>query len=207
MPKDMSQTLFEAAGAEVVNSKMLVTLFLDSGTKYYVANSTREYVIDDHLYEAMQIKRGPITTSVDGKVEKIEVSFSNITRKWAIMMALNGNKFNNRVCLIEEYFPDCPDEKPVLIFEGIMNAPKMSLIEFQIDVIKTVGDYDSQSPNITFGPNCQYRFKDGRCRYTGSETKCDRTMARCIALGNVLNIGGHPSVPNEMIIKNSRFGA
>lgn len=43
---------------------------------------------------------------------------------------------------------------------------------------------------------CRFAFKgaDGRCGYSGSETECDRTFARCTALGNQSRYGGFPGV-------------
>lgn len=44
--------------------------------------------------------------------------------------------------------------------------------------------------------SCRFAFKgaDGRCGYSGSETVCDRTFARCSALGNQMRYGGFPGV-------------
>lgn len=39
-------------------------------------------------------------------------------------------------------------------------------------------------------PTCHLRFKGTRCGYGGSETQCDRTYARCYALGNSDNFRG-----------------
>jgi hypothetical protein len=39
---------------------------------------------------------------------------------------------------------------------------------------------------------CCFRFKDEHCGYRGAETECDKTFARCHALGNVRRFGGIP---------------
>lgn len=42
---------------------------------------------------------------------------------------------------------------------------------------------------------CRYkRFKGAMCGYSGVETSCDRTLARCKALGNHARFGGFPGV-------------
>ncbi len=51
--------------------------------------------------------------------------------------------------------------------------------------------------------SCRWRrFKGGRCGYTGEETWCDRSYARCSELGNTDNFGGFrwlPSLENKEI--------
>jgi len=37
---------------------------------------------------------------------------------------------------------------------------------------------------------CRFSFKDERCGYSGSETVCDRTFARCTELNNLERYGG-----------------
>lgn len=43
---------------------------------------------------------------------------------------------------------------------------------------------------------CRFVFKgtDGRCGYSGLETSCNRTLARCKELGNSTRYGGFPGV-------------
>jgi hypothetical protein len=45
-------------------------------------------------------------------------------------------------------------------------------------------------------------FKGLECGYTGSESKCDRSYARCESLNNTANFGGErwlPSIENANI--------
>lgn len=39
---------------------------------------------------------------------------------------------------------------------------------------------------------CPHRFKGHRCKYSGAETDCDKTIQRCAELGNTVNHGGFP---------------
>jgi phage-related protein len=46
---------------------------------------------------------------------------------------------------------------------------------------------------------CRYEvFKGTACGYSGSETVCDRTFARCIELGNEARFGGQPGIPGGL---------
>jgi hypothetical protein len=43
-------------------------------------------------------------------------------------------------------------------------------------------------------PNCPWAFKSTECGYAGGESACDKTSARCTALGNYGNFGGRKFV-------------
>jgi phage-related protein len=42
--------------------------------------------------------------------------------------------------------------------------------------------------------HCRYIFKDAWCGYSGGETECDKTLARCRVLLNSTRYGGFPGV-------------
>ena len=55
-------------------------------------------------------------------------------------------------------------------------------------------------PFREYGPACTYRrFKGPQCGYAGSETECDRTLARCTALSNSARFGGFRYLPAEEV--------
>lgn len=75
-------------------------------------------------------------------------------------------------------------------------------------------EWDSAGITFTLGPNadpslgrlpfreyasiCTYRkFRGAQCAYAGAETTCDRTWARCYALGNSSRFGGFISMPPD----------
>jgi hypothetical protein len=176
----------------------------------FVANDTDNLIIPDtcidsnyanRIYFAADITRGSIDTSIDGQVEKCNVKISNKWQLWAAVFANCGNIMNNRPCVLLQYFLDYPNEAPIVLFSGVMNNIQMTASQFGWDIKRSVVDFNEDGPNYTYDVGCQWVFKSFRCGYTGSETTCDRTLTRCLALQNVINFGGHPSVPREMVVK------
>jgi len=55
----------------------------------------------------------------------------------------------------------------------------------------------SRFPLHAYSKNiCRYEvFKGTACGYSGAETTCNRTFARCIELGNQERFGGQPGLP------------
>ena len=231
MSKPMSTTVETALQQEEVSTRMLLEIYLkvtdipsitlttvsdyfsvENGFLVFrfVANDTQDLIIpvtctDESFigkrYVNAEIERGSIDTSTDGQVEKTSVKMSNKLQEWAAIFASLGNIMNNRRCVVYEYFPDFPSEPPINVFEGVINGVRMTASQFEWELTRSVVDFDAESPNMTYDVSCQWKFRDFHCRYTGTLTKCDKTLARCIQMNNVLRFGGHPSVPREMVIK------
>ncbi|MBW2024368.1 MAG: hypothetical protein JRH08_00725 [Deltaproteobacteria bacterium] len=91
-----------------------------------------------------------------------------------------------------------------------MSAGAITLFNGQIDrwsldeaqLVMTIADMNVQwarKPLSRHPASCRWRvFKGPECGYTGSETWCDRSYARCSALGNTANFGGFRWLPSIM---------
>lgn len=179
----------------------------------FVANDNQDLIIPSactntafrgKTYISAEIERGTIDTATDGRVEKTSVKMSNKYQEWAAIFASLGNVMNNRKCIVYEYFPDYPSEPPINVFDGVINGVRMTASQFEWEIRRSVVDFSIDSPNMTYDVNCQWQFKDVRCGYNGSLViKCDKTINTCCSLNNVLNFGGHPSVPREMVIRSN----
>jgi len=49
-------------------------------------------------------------------------------------------------------------------------------------------------PRKLFNAFCGFKFKDNRCNYIGSESICNKTLARCRELNNSVRFGGYVGV-------------
>lgn len=201
MPRGM--TANQEAAAKKVNLRVreIFTIFVDGLDQIRLVSKVKQNLTyKGKLYYAASIKRSDIKTSTDGKVDKINLTMKNGFAGWAAFVANVGNKLSGSRCLVEEVHLDYPDDPPNVIFDGEIDGPEFVYTEFKCEVRREAVDYDSQSPNQTYEPTCQYdEFKDDQCQYAGSETWCDFTMTRCDQLGNVTRFGGKPSTPKEMV--------
>lgn len=201
MSKDISENLLNESQSEETQFRMLVTIFLDDMTFYLCANDTDNINFAGQEYQSVEITRSEIQTSLDGALEKVTLTLSNADLLIASYVAINGNKINNRRCLIQEVSINHLDNAldAIAIFDGVMNNLQMDISTYTVDVQRTLGSFQSLSPVMTFSPLCQYKkFKDERCRYNGPATDCDRTKERCNELGNGARYGGHISITEQM---------
>jgi hypothetical protein len=85
---------------------------------------------------------------------------------------------------------------PVLIFSGVINQAQYTAGYADLQCVSRVqGQTTAGMVGRYVGQLCGHVFRGSRCGYAGSETICDRTMARCQALANFQRFGGWPSVP------------
>ena len=76
------------------------------------------------------------------------------------------------------------------LFNGVLNDFSLDESELSITATSIFTKWD-QNSNIKHSSLCRWKeFKGTECRYSGAQTKCDRTYARCIQLSNTSNFGG-----------------
>lgn len=182
-----------------LKTRTLVTIQLDDGPFRILANDTiANIVIGSDTYYTRMVQTSEIETSLDGTVDKMVVSTSDIDQEFSSLVANNGDILTNRECKVEEVIFDGDTTtiigNPVLVFDGRINKIQLSAKSFVFTIERILNQYSSLSPNMVFDVNCQFKFKSSRCGYSGSETKCDKTLTRCKTLSNVTNFGGYPSI-------------
>ena len=204
MSKEMSTALEAAAQASEIITRMLVTIYAPNAISpiRFVANDNQDLTMPDGtVFSAASITRGDISSNTEGDKEQVSLTLSNKWEGWAAYLAENGKTLKGCRCIIEDVFMDHLNEGAVWRFDGVLDDLGMTISEFTCKVTRSKVDYDQDGPNIDYGPTCQWAFGSARCKYTGTGGPCDQTLTSCDALGNVLNFQGHPSIPNEMVIR------
>lgn len=179
-------------------TRRLITIELETPFRILENDSSGSIVIGGNTYYTKLVKTSEVQGSLDGNSEKIDVIISDISQDFAGLVADNGDVLTNTTCKIEQVIFNGDTttivDSPVLLFEGLINNLQMSQSYCAFSVERPLYSYSTVSPNMTYDVNCQFKFKDGRCQYSGTETKCNKTLSRCQALNNVTRFGGYPSV-------------
>lgn len=204
----MGKKLTTAQKSEIQKQELkvrnLVTIYLDDAPIRLLENDTvTSFTHNDEVYLAGFVKRGDIKTTMDNTAQKVEITISNIWQEISSIIANQGDALTNHKCKIETVIFDGDSNtiigNPIHLFEGFINNIELTALTFKFEVERFLGGYSTLSPNATYDVNCQCRkFKDVRCGYTGAQTSCDKTLTRCMELGNVENFYGFPSLPKEM---------
>lgn len=187
-----------------ISTRLLVVIEYseDNIYRFIVDESIEEIEIGGETYLSAAITRSDREENSDMSIETLTLTMSNHWQGWAAILANQGNNFINKPCKIYEWMPEFPEEAPILIYDGVLDNINMTASTFEVKVVRSLGDYQQESPNMTFDPNCQFQFKDERCRYVGEYFECGKTLVDCINRHNEERFGGHPSVPRETVIRS-----
>lgn len=204
-PNSLAQLTYEKD--EVIPRKLL-KIILEEGSVYILDNetlATLKYENEDYIGAPLSF--GDISQEDNNAISKLSIELSNVGLAFSGIIGQRGDVITNAPAVLTLVFLDVnkntilQDYKQVL-FAGKCNNIKLDYETATMDIETALGGYEIQAPIMKFRTTCQVRrFKDCRCGYTGTETKCDRTFDRCKELGNETNFRGYPQMYNELVIK------
>lgn len=188
--------------------RRLLKIELDGGSVYILDNETLEsFEYNGEQYLGAPLVYDEIIKDDMSSVSKINIQLSNVGLAISGIIAQRGDVITNAPAILTLVFLDVnndtllPDYKQVL-FAGRCNNLKLDYGIASINLETPLGGFEIQAPIMKYRTTCQVRrFKDCRCAYKGTETKCDRTFDRCKELGNEANFAGFPQMFNELVIK------
>lgn len=83
------------------------------------------------------------------------------------------------------------------LFKGHLNNFDLDEVEVKI-TISSIFTKWSQTSYSKHSALCRWpKFKGTECGYSGGESTCDRSYARCVVLGNTNNFGGFRWIPKQ----------
>ena len=192
---------------EIIPRKLL-KIELEGGSIYILDNETLDTLrYNGEDYIGAPLSFDTIKKDDSSSVSKLQVELSNVGLAISGIIGRRGDVITNAPAVLTLVFLDVntntllSDKKQVL-YAGRCNNLKLDYETAKMDIETSLGGYEIQAPAMKYRTTCQVRrFKDCRCGYTGSETKCDRTFERCKELNNQGNFRGFPQMFNELVIK------
>ena len=91
---------------------------------------------------------------------------------------------------------------PIMVFKGYLDSWKLDEEWIDVQIVSALEAWNRRIIRKSSSTCRWLKFKGEECGYSGEETWCDRTYARCSALGNTANYGGFrwlPSIMNKKI--------
>lgn len=190
---------------ELIKRKLLTIELKTTDPLRILENDTFEKItLQNRTYLAAPLKLSEIQRN--DNMHTVSATLSNASGAISSLIGSFGDVITGANCIIEEVFLDefgtIISDNAYPIFVGVANHLVLTPLEITLDIEAVLGSYITQSPNMTYGTSCQWRkFKDCMCAYSGTESFCDKSLTRCIELGNQTNFGGFPSLPKEQVIK------
>lgn len=188
--------------------RRLLKIEIEGGSIYILDNETLEalrYNGEDYL--GAPLSYDEIKKDDTASVSKLNISLSNVALAILGIIGQRGDVITNAPAILTLVFLDVNThsllhEYKQVLYAGRCNNLKLDYENASMDIETSLGGYEIQAPVMKYRTTCQVRrFKDCRCGYTGTETKCDRTFDRCKELGNEENYRGFPQMYNQLVIK------
>jgi hypothetical protein len=92
------------------------------------------------------------------------------------------------------------ESSSLVLFTGEIGPWELEEGTIEITLTNMFAQWDQATISV-YSPSCRWKkFKgadeDSPCFYAGGESWCDRSYARCAALGNIVNFGGSRWIPS-----------
>lgn len=188
--------------------RKLLNIELTGGGVHVLDNETLGLLTFNGVdYIGSPLEHGEITIDDNNAVSKLEITVSNIGMGISGIIGNRGNIINNAEASLTMVLLNINSNAIIqgseqVLYVGRCNNLVITNETAKMDIETPLGGYEYSCPVQKYRSNCQVRmFKDVRCGYTGSQTTCDRTYARCKELGNQLRFQGFISLPSETVIK------
>jgi phage-related protein len=164
-----------------------------------VVNNNEDITYNGYTWEKFKFEPGDFKESQEGETPNIVVKVTNVLRVTqnkveetedglvgdAVIYRMVHSEHLDKVPAITLYFEIVKIEFDIIWAHFYLGAENFFLRRFPLHVY---------SRNI-----CRYEvFKDTGCGYSGAETACNRTFARCIELSNQLRFGNCPGTPGGL---------
>ena len=153
------------------------------------------------------LTHGEIVKDDNSSVSKLNINLSNVALSISGIIGARGDVITNAPAVLMLVFLNVNTNQIIanskkILYSGKCNNLILNYENASVDIETPLGGYEKICPVAKYRASCQVRrFKDSRCGYSGNETSCDRTFARCKELGNEENFRGFPTMYKELVIK------
>lgn len=167
MPRTLPPDLTEEKDKEENRPIELYQVFLDDEPLYLAMHPLDVEYFDENgdpqTYRAAAMKRNPIETNIETKVDQCEVSLGNVNREMSEYIAQTN--FSGRKLRILKVFLDKLEdpENHIVIFEGVMDSPQITYTAMSVTVTSMMDKLDKNVPGRTFQIDCPWTFGGEEC--------------------------------------------
>jgi lambda family phage minor tail protein L len=172
----------------------------DGSNNLYFAEYDIDVVFDDITYTKFPIKHDYISENINGQIDSIKISVSNVSRE--IQGYLETNDLRGKKVKITmvwaNQLSDVNAKIDDIYYIDTITA-NQAVAEFTLTSKFDVLNVDL--PGRRYSRNyCAWKFKSTECGYGGAETSCNKTFQRCRDLSNQERFGGFPAIPMRKVM-------
>lgn len=161
-----------------------------------IVNNNDDVGWNGYTWQKFQFEPGEFSESSEGETSRVTIKINNVLRVTQRYIEQTENGLIDEQVIYRLIHSDHLDKAPAI-------TVNLTVLKVECDELWahfTLGAENfflRRFPLHTYSRKiCRYeQFKGTACGYSGSETECNRTFARCIELGNQARFGGQPAIP------------
>jgi lambda family phage minor tail protein L len=160
-----------------------------------------DVTFDGYLYKKYAITHSTIGENLSGKIDKVTLSISNITREMQYYLNTYNNLRKCKVTIKLAWLENL--DNPFCFIEDTYSIEDCHSTPKQVDftLASDLDVLDIQIPRRAFfRAYCRFIFKGTECGYIGVANWCNKTYDRCKELSNIRRFGGFPGIPMSRIL-------
>ena len=201
--RDIDSDILAELAKEELRPFLLIDKEIES-THYRYTDCDVPIVFDGNTYEPLGFSISSINYSSQNIVDSVDINIDNLD---SVMTSLfigstpQGSTVILQLVLLDASYT-IVGSASATIFEGTIDDWGLDEEKLRETIVSYFSQW-SQKTLSKHSASCRWKvFKGTECGYSGGETWCDRTYARCLVLGNTDNFGGCrwlPSIINKEI--------
>ena len=174
---------------------ILIELDFDDSNIVRICKNTEDIVWNSETWLAFPFELDAKVDSSKGEVPKVQIKISNVNK----LMQSYAEQYSGAI------------GKKVIL--RLVHSKHLDIVTPEIEETFTITSVDSDDvwvyitlsllnpflrdfPRQKYIKNfCRFKFKDARCKYSGTATSCNHTLENCKSLGNEANFGGFAGIP------------
>ena len=161
------------------------------------AEAHEDIVFDGVTYTKLAIQHDIVSENGTGRIDSVTLTIANNS---GIMHGILATyELMRKKVTIRRVWRDALDHDDAYVDDVYYIERYVETDKAVIFTLSSKWDVNSkQIPSRIYLRNhCAWRFKGSECGYSGGETDCNKTLARCRELSNQIRFGGFPGIPSR----------
>jgi len=195
--RDIDSNILAELAKQELRPFYLLDMYIDS-THYRYTDCDVPIVFDSNTYTPLGFSIGGVNYSSQNIVDSVDITIDNLD---SVMTSIfiggtpQGSTVTLALILLDSSYA-IVGSASATVFEGTIDTWDLDEERCSITLTSLFSQW-AQKTLSKHSPSCRWKeFKGTECGYAGAQTWCDRTYARCQALGNTDNFGGFRWLPS-----------
>jgi len=161
-----------------------------------------DVVFDGQTYSKFAVTHGSISENLEGKIGRVNLEIGNVDRNIQYYLENWNGLRDAQVNILQVFQDELTDPQVVDTMTFFVSSVSVKTATATFVLTPKYDAFTIQLPRRIFHRGyCSHLFKGDGCAYSGGESSCNKSLQRCVELGNVHRYGAFPAIPQKSVYK------